>query len=204
VFDPATMHIAMLVVAAVAFAAAAEAAPFRSNSYITYEKKGLPTIDAYGRNLGSISVFSFELSEQGDVVPHEPWVPDTAEMLAAQSDGRPVVTTIVNHIQAPPGRPTQVHNGVLVHQLLSDPVRRAEHIRQVVAVANLAHGVEIDYERMLAETRPHFTTFIRSAPRSDPKSGSSSSSSRRPTTRSAIAAGPSTGARSRPTSITCG
>jgi spore germination protein YaaH len=161
VFDPATMHIAMLVVAAVAFAAAAEAAPFRSNSYITYEKKGLPTIDAYGRNLGSISVFSFELSEQGDVVPHEPWVPDTAEMLAAQSDGRPVVTTIVNHIQAPPGRPTQVHNGVLVHQLLSDPVRRAEHIRQVVAVANLAHGVEIDYERMLAETRPHFTTFIR-------------------------------------------
>ncbi|HWH16577.1 MAG TPA: glycosyl hydrolase family 18 protein [Candidatus Paceibacterota bacterium] len=50
-----------------------------------------------------------------------------------------------------------------IHAVLSDPARRAAHIAAIVAEVEKRDfdGVDIDYEGKLAETRPHFSAFLK-------------------------------------------
>lgn len=50
-----------------------------------------------------------------------------------------------------------------IHAVLSDPQRRAAHIAAIVAEVEKHDfdGIDIDYEGKLAETRPHFSAFLK-------------------------------------------
>lgn len=50
-----------------------------------------------------------------------------------------------------------------IHVVLSDPQRRAQHIKAIVAEVERRDfdGVDIDYEGKLAETRVHFSAFLK-------------------------------------------
>lgn len=144
-----------------AFASGASGAPLHSSAFLTYQLRGEETVATYGENLEKISVFAFHVTSDGDVVPPTPWVPDAAERLAADPGGRTILVTANNRVIGADGRPSEVHSGAAVHAILADPAKRSEHIRQLAEISNLAHGIELNYENLLPETRDLFTQFVR-------------------------------------------
>jgi spore germination protein YaaH len=54
-------------------------------------------------------------------------------------------------------------DGAATHAVLSDPAKRAEHVRQIVDAVekNNFDGIDIDYEGKRAETRPYFSAFLK-------------------------------------------
>ena len=53
-------------------------------------------------------------------------------------------------------------NGTIIHAILSDPGKRADHIHEIVRMVEKGKydGVDIDYESKLAATRPYFSAFL--------------------------------------------
>jgi len=130
-----------------------------TGSWITYQTKHEEKLDSYGRNLASICVFAYDFDDHDNIRPAKAWVDETLHHLMGQRiPGRPVYITIVNDIET---NPPQQHNGELVLRIVSDPVKRAEHIRQIVLLSSKADGVDIDYESLLAGTRGYYSQFIK-------------------------------------------
>lgn len=132
----------------------------RSSAFITYGVGGEETIDTDGVGLEKISVFAYHLTTEGNIAAPTSWVPETVQTLMSNPGERVILVVVNNRTLDPSGQPSQQHDGEVVHAVLSNPDRRAEHIRQLVEVARTAHGVELNYERLLPETRPYYTTFI--------------------------------------------
>jgi hypothetical protein len=75
--------------------------------------------------------------------------------------GHTILVTVNNRILGADGRPSPEHGGQTTYEILTDPDRRAEHIRQLVEVSKLAHGLELNYERLPYEARDAFSAFVR-------------------------------------------
>jgi spore germination protein YaaH len=140
---------------------------FCSASYITEKIRGEDSIDQFGSNFQSINVFAYEFTPDGVLKTKGAWVPEMAATLRGDP-GRLILIDVVNDIR--PGRGTyrDATPGQMVHAILSDPAKRAQHIRELVAIAALAQGLEIDYEHLLAETKPYYTQFLRELRRALP------------------------------------
>jgi spore germination protein len=132
---------------------------FCSASYITDKLRGEETVDRFGRNFQAISVFAYDFDGDGRIQPKSPWVPQQAA--ARRLDSRLILVTQVNDVRRGPGRYRSLGPGEIVQALLSDAAKRAELIRQLVAVSALADGVEIDYEHLREETRLLYTLFLK-------------------------------------------
>ena len=54
-------------------------------------------------------------------------------------------------------------DGASIHAVLSDPDKRAAHVKEIVQTVekNGFDGVDIDYEGKLAETRPYYSAFLK-------------------------------------------
>ncbi len=130
-----------------------------SGSYVTDLVKGDEKIDPAAERYQAVNVFSFELNGDCRVVAKSPWVEQAAQRLR-NDPKRLILIDIVNEIQ--PGRGTcrDLTPGEAIHTLISDPARRAEHIRQIVAIGALGQGVEIDYEHVLPQSTPFLTQFM--------------------------------------------
>ncbi len=129
-------------------------------SFITYYRLNEDSIDRYGRGLESISVFAYDFDGQNNLVPASPlWVdPLAASLKSSAPAGRQTFITLVNDEEEDfPHR----KRGDLVYQIISDPVKRAVHVNQIVAIAQNVDGVDIDYEAMPPQARPFFTQFIK-------------------------------------------
>jgi len=130
-----------------------------ASSWITYQTKHEEKLDAYGRNFTSICVFAYDFDDNDNIRPAKPWVDETLDhLMSHRVPGRPVYVTIVNDIET---NPPQQHNGEIVLRIVSDPVKRAKHIHQIVVLSSKADGIDIDYESLLTGTRGYYSQFIK-------------------------------------------
>ena len=164
------MTVRALVTLAVVFASGlpVRAEGLRSSAFLTYALRGERTVDEEGRHLERISVFAYHLTEDGDVVPPNSWVPDVIDRRMRDPGDHLILITVNNRMLDDEGRPTPFHQGDETFGILADPARRAEHVRQLAALSRHAHGIELNYERLPAEAREHFTVFIRELRRALP------------------------------------
>lgn len=144
-----------------AASAMAEAAPARTSAFLTNGTRGEGTVDTYGRDFEKVSVFAYHITEEGHVLPPDPWIPAILDQLMRDPVGRVILVTVNNRVLGPDGKLTPEHGGGTVKAILSDPQKRSEHIRQLVALAGKAHGIELNYERFTPDMRDMFTAFLR-------------------------------------------
>jgi len=134
-------------------------AALEAGSWVTYQTRHEEKLDTYGKNFTSVCVFAYDFDDHDNIRPAKPWVDETLNRLMSRRvTGRPVYVTIVNDIETDP---PQQHNGELVLRIVSDPVKRARHIHQIVVLSSKADGIDIDYESLLAGTRDHYSQFIK-------------------------------------------
>ncbi len=139
----------------------ARATPLHSSAFLTNGVRGEETVYGVGRDLEKISVFAYHITENGDVLPPSAWVPAVTDQLMADPAGHLILITVNNRVLGPDGKLTPEHGGATVKAILSDPAKRAEHIRQLAALAGRAHGIELNYERFTPDMRDLFSAFIR-------------------------------------------
>ncbi len=114
-------------------------------------------VDLYGQQLHEICVFGYQFREDGTVVPADPWVKRQVKHLKSlPSKATPprILITVVNDLS------DKMKDPDIVHRVLSNNVARKLHIRQLVAIAKEADGLEIDYEKVRESDRAAFTKFI--------------------------------------------
>jgi spore germination protein YaaH len=139
--------------------------PFHSSAWITWIKPDTSSINLYGQNMDGLMVFAYHFDSNDNVITADPFVDRTLAQYRGDTQGgrRPTFVTIVNDIAS--GQPNHAgdirHNGALIHRIFSDPAKRARHIEQLMALAPLADGIDIDYEALLPETYPYYTEFIK-------------------------------------------
>ncbi len=158
--------LATILIVAAQRASAVNKLPFHASSWITWIKPDLSKVGAYGGNLDGLSVFAYAFDKNDDVIQEDPsFVNPTLAKYKTDTQGgrRPTFVTIVNDVAS--GVPTRAgdirHNPDVVQRVLSDPIKRAKHIQQLVALAPLADGIEIDYEALHAQTQPFYSLFIK-------------------------------------------
>lgn len=137
----------------------ASAAPLKStmevSGWLPYWRSASSTKDVTP-NLGALTTvhpFSFSVDEDGELkdtlkINEEPW---KSFVTAAKAQKVRVVPTIM------------WADGEAIHEVLSDKGKRAELVKDIVALAtdNDWDGVDIDFESKLAETHDHFSAFLR-------------------------------------------
>jgi len=137
--------------------AATKTTPFTISGWIPYWKKtnGASSTISNIQYLSSISPFSYEVSSSGKIVDkikigEEPW---TSLLAEAKKRGVTVYPTI------------SWFDGEAIHTTLSDKTKRAAHIAALVDLVSTStasfDGIDIDYENKKAETRVHFSTFLK-------------------------------------------
>jgi len=140
-----------------ATSAATKTTPFTISGWIPYWKKtdGASSTISNIQYLNSISPFSYEVSSAGKIVDkikigEEPWVSLLAE---AKKDGVTVYPTV------------SWFDREAIHTTLSDKTKRAKHITALMDLVGTStasfDGIDIDYENKKAETRVHFSTFLK-------------------------------------------
>ncbi|MGH7856605.1 MAG: glycosyl hydrolase family 18 protein, partial [Candidatus Binatia bacterium] len=164
---PSPLRRALVLGACAAFAGAfardagANDGYFRSSAFLTNAVRGEETVDEFGENLEKVSVFAYHITASGDVLPASPWVPDVLDRLMRDPGGRTILITVNNRVISRDGKLAPFHSGETALDVITDPEKRAEHIRQLVAVGQTAHGLELNYENFPPEAKEPFTAFVR-------------------------------------------
>jgi spore germination protein YaaH len=134
---------------------------FRTSAFLTNALRGVPTVETFGKNFEKISVFAYHITTSGDVLPASAWVPDTVDHLMQDPGGRTILVTVNNRVIGNDGKLAPVHSGETALDVITDPAKRIEHIRQLAALSLTAHGLELNYENFPPEAREPFTAFVR-------------------------------------------
>lgn len=128
---------------------------FEVSGWVPYWSGSRGTKDTV-RNMDALTVvmpFSHTITRDGSLKDNAGLKKSTWKRLIreARSEGVLVVPTIMTG------------DGALVHELLSDPERRAEHIEEIVEFVERGgyDGIDIDYEGKRAATREDFSRFLR-------------------------------------------
>jgi spore germination protein YaaH len=155
---PRPFVVGALALGALSLASGPARAALQSSSWITYIDQSTQTIAQYGSDFQAVSVFAYDFDVNNNLKAAEPWVDaELAARKAAPVPGQPTYVTIVNDVESVP---PVAFSGTLIDTILADPVQRAAHVAQLVAVSSAADGVDIDYEALLPTTSPNFTLFI--------------------------------------------
>lgn len=138
-----------------ATSAAVISKPFEISGWIPYWRTATGTAEVLGnlKTFTEINPFGYTVDENGNLydaasILQEPWTTVQAE---AKKQGVRYIPTVM------------WGNGKAIHAVLSDPAKRAAHIRQIVDEVSTHgfDGIDIDYEAKLAETKPHFSLFLK-------------------------------------------
>ncbi len=147
----------LLFVAACVFpsAAAAQTSKFEVTGWIPYWRSATGTADTLPHldKLTEVNAFVYTLKQDGTLsdngnLDQEPWLSLHA---AAKAKGVRVIPTVMSG-----DRP-------LMHRILSNPTTRKALVDEIVRTVNQKgfDGIDIDFEHKLAETRDHFSAFLR-------------------------------------------
>lgn len=119
---------------------------------VTWDPASAESMRRYGSSIEETNPVWFVLSEAGEIVPRPE--ADDYRFRAALS-GTHVVPTLQNNIDG-------VWRGDVVAAIVEDPVRRAQHVTEIVdlVIARGYSGIDIDYERLPATSRDHYSAFI--------------------------------------------
>lgn len=129
--------------------------PFEVSGWIPYWRTATGTAEVLGKfeTFTEINPFGYTVDENGNLydaasILQEPWTTVQAE---AKKKGVRYIPTVM------------WANGEAIHAVLSDPKKRAAHIKQIVDEVDTHDfdGIDIDYEAKLAETKPHFSAFLK-------------------------------------------
>lgn len=135
--------------------AAVIAKPFEISGWIPYWRTATGTAEVLGHmdTFTEINPFGYTVDTDGNLhdaasILQEPWTTVQAE---AKKKGIRYIPTVM------------WGNGQATHAVLSDPEKRAAHIRQIVdeVYTHNFDGIDIDYEGKLAETKPYFSLFLK-------------------------------------------
>lgn len=104
--------------------------------------------------LTDLSIFSYGFTENGDLVP--PTLSDLWMIEAAETAGVRVILTLTPMDEQ--GR----FSNQLIHTVVNSPTAKNTLIQNLLAVMGEKgyHGVDVDFEYILAEDRDAFTTFV--------------------------------------------
>lgn len=135
--------------------AAASAATFEVAGWIPYWRTATGTADTIShlRDVTEVNPFVYTLRSDATIADNgpmdqEPW---KSFVLQARAQQVRVIPTIMTG------------NGTLVHEHLSDATKRTALVDRIVQVvqANNFDGIDIDFEGKKAETRDHFSAFLK-------------------------------------------
>ncbi|MFN0118385.1 MAG: IPT/TIG domain-containing protein [Elusimicrobiota bacterium] len=154
-----TKFFALLCVSLFSFGTLLADQPVCSASYITNETRGEETVDRDGTNLQGVNIFAFQFNGSCQIEPQSIWVEEVSRKFR-HDPKRLILIDMVNEINRTPGPCRNFSSGQALHYVLSDPDRRAAHIRDLVAISALGQGLEIDYEHVLSSTTVLLTQFM--------------------------------------------
>lgn len=128
---------------------------FEVAGWIPYWRSATGTQDALAHlgNFTQLNPFGYTIKQDGSLhdnmgVSKEPWV---SFIKTAKSKKVRITPTVM------------AHDGATIHELMSDPVKRAFHEDEIVRIVkeNGFDGIDLDYEGKLAETKPYFSLFLK-------------------------------------------
>lgn len=137
------------------FAFAASPADFEISGWIPYWKaeKGITSIMPHVDTFTEINPFLYTVKKDGslhqaDKITRPEW--QGLQVMSSLADVRFIPTIMWG-------------DGPTIHGILSDPDKRAAHIRSIaLEVFRYDYdGIDIDYEAKLAETNPYFSLFLK-------------------------------------------
>ena len=116
---------------------------------------------AHGRDLEEVAVFAYHFDTSGNLIPgNNRLIPLTRWIQEHLPEPRPrTLLTLVNDIALSSGS-LRLKDAVCVHQAITAPAARAEHIRQILALSEGVDGIDVDYERIDMADREAFSVFI--------------------------------------------
>jgi len=129
--------------------------PFEISGWIPYWRAATGTADILPNldRFTEVNPFGYTVQDDGllwdaAVMSQEPWV--TLKQQSKEKKVRFIPTVMWSD-------PDEMH------AVLSNPTKRAHHIRQIVEEVNVNgyDGIDIDYEGKYAKTRPHFSAFLK-------------------------------------------
>jgi|GEM_PF-5913744 len=109
----------------------------------------------------SLSLFAYHFDEEGHLIPAISDLDQIRTRLPISTEGtRPkMYLTVVNDVVGK-GKP-RLKDPDVVHQIVSCPRKRQNHIKELVLLAKYYDGIEVDYENLHAKSRDDFSIFIR-------------------------------------------
>lgn len=144
---------------ALALLLAGPAAAVEYTSWVVYWDADSPvSFDAYRGRLGETAVFGWRFGVDKRL---KPATAGTAALIArVRSGGNRAYASALNDLENGAGGIVLKDPGT-VHEILSDPVKRAAHLGELEALAASADGLELDYENLWAASRDLYSAFVR-------------------------------------------
>lgn len=144
---------------ALALLLAGPAAALEYSSWVVYWDADSPAaFDAYRGRLGETAVFGWRFGTDKLL---KPATAGTAPLIArVRAGGNLAYASALNDLENGAGGVT-LKDPATVHEILSDPAKRAVHLDELAALAAAADGLELDYENLWAASRDLYSAFVR-------------------------------------------
>lgn len=159
------LRLPSLLATILALGLAAGETPPALGGWVTYWAlaPGLRSVRTSQGRLKDVFLFALHLDAEGDPVPARPgkdedWLRAVTELRRLDAK---VWLTIVNDRLDKSGK-VVLKDAALLHEVLSDPIRRRRHIKDLVAQCARfgTEGLDVDYENLDPSDRDPFSSFI--------------------------------------------
>lgn len=138
------------------------APPPTFSTWLTYwdTLRGLQALTAVSANLEEVELFAYHFTMDNKLVPASANFKELQEAFGQLPSPNPprLAITLVNDLETPQG--ILLKDPASVHRAIATPAARDAHIRQILAIAENAESIDIDYERVAPEDGAAFTAFI--------------------------------------------
>jgi spore germination protein len=122
---------------------------------------GRQALYSSGSALEEVELFAYHFNEEGDLVPASANFKDLQDAYSQFPGSKKprLAVTLVNDIEN--GSAIRLKDPACVHKAIFEPAARDAHIRQILAIAQGAESIDVDYERVAQEDGSAFTSFIK-------------------------------------------
>src|SRR5258706_5023492 len=122
---------------------------------------GRQALESNSSNLDEVELFAYHFGQDDALVPaaaNFKELQEAYDQLSGPAKPR-LAITLVNDVEGVQGG--RLKDPGCIHRVLTNSAARETHIQQILAIADGAHSIDIDYERVAAEDSQAFTAFIR-------------------------------------------